>query len=104
MVYLRRYAWITEVNYGLPSLWVGVNLKVLNSNLSSQTNRNKMRLLNALIKPTVMRYSMRIYLKTSEKFEKLQKTGSRFTTKKDRTALLAECRLESIEHRQKTTL
>ena len=57
-----------------------------------------MPLLNALIKPTVMKYSMRIYLKTSEKFEKLQKTGSRFTTKKDHTVSLAEYRLETIEH------
>ena len=51
-----------------------------------------------------MKCSMRIYLKISEKFEKLQKTGSRFTTKKDLTVPLAEYRLETIEHRQKTQL
>ena len=72
--------------------------------VSNPESHSKMHLLNDLIKPTVMRYSMHTYLKTSGRYVKLQKTGSRFTTKKDNTVPLAEYRLETIEQRQKTTL
>jgi hypothetical protein len=51
-----------------------------------------------------MRYSMRIYLKNPKEVLKLQKTGLLFITKKDRTAPLAEFRLETIKHIQKATL
>jgi len=63
-----------------------------------------MRLLNVLVKLIVMRYSMRIYLKNPKEVLKLQKTGLLFITKKDRTAPLAEFRLETIKHIQKATL
>jgi hypothetical protein len=59
--------------------------KELHSNLSSSVNNNKMPLLSGLTAPTVMEYSMPIYLKTSGRSVTLQKTGSRFTTKKGQT-------------------
>ena len=63
-----------------------------------------MPLLSALTAPTVMRYSMPIYLKTSGRSVTLQKAGSRFTTKKDPTGRWEEYRLGTTEQRQKTTL
>lgn len=51
-----------------------------------------------------MNYSMRIYFKISGRCVKLQKTGSRLTTVKEHIVSLAEYHLETIEHRQKTTL
>ena len=91
-------------HYALPSLWVGANLKALNRSLYNPANPQKMPLLNPLIKPTATKYSMPIYLKTSERYVKLQKTGSRFTTKKDQIFPKAESALETTEHRHKTTL
>ena len=44
--------------------------KGLNSNLSSRASPSKMPLLNDLTAPTVMKSSMRIYLKTSGRYVK----------------------------------
>lgn len=91
-------------NYDLRSLWAGAKKMGLNFNLSSLVNHNKMPLSSALTAPTAMKCSMHIYLKTSGRSVTLQKSGSRFTTQKDPTGLLAEYRLEITEQRQKTTL
>jgi hypothetical protein len=61
-------------------------------------------LLSALTASTVTKYSMPIYFKTSGRPVTLQKTGSQFAMKKDRTCLFADYSLDIAEQGWKTAL